>query len=120
MTDPADTRPYCKTMAKLVRLRVDPELTKAVVEQELFKDWYVHPPTHPPIHSSIHPPTHPSINNQHPPTLLLRCSSTYTHHVGTINWLDDGSMVYGAGDGSHFQVGQTHPPTHPPTQPKPL
>lgn len=31
------------------------------------------------------------------------CTSTYTHHVGTINFLADGSMVYGAGDGSHFQ-----------------
>jgi hypothetical protein len=32
-----------------------------------------------------------------------RCTSTYTHHIGTINFLADGSMVYGAGDGSHFQ-----------------
>ncbi len=31
------------------------------------------------------------------------CTSTYTHHVGTMNFLADGSMVYGAGDGSHFQ-----------------
>ncbi|KAM3567793.1 hypothetical protein VYU27_010069, partial [Nannochloropsis oceanica] len=31
------------------------------------------------------------------------CTSTYTHHVGTLTFLSDGSMVYGAGDGSHFQ-----------------
>jgi hypothetical protein len=34
------------------------------------------------------------------------CTSTYTHHVGTMNFLEDGSMIYGAGDGSHFQVGR--------------
>jgi len=50
--------------------QVDPEFTKAKVDQILVEDW---------------------------------CTSTYTHHIGTILFLEDGSMVYGAGDGSHFQ-----------------
>lgn len=80
MSDPPDTRPYCKSMAKLVRLKVDEEFEAAEVEQVLFHDW---------------------------------CTSTYTHHVGTINWLEDGSMVYGAGDGSHFQgLGKSFFPSH--------
>ena len=67
---------------------------------------YIHPPTHPYTllipHVSSLPPT------QHPPPIKQkpkknRCTSTYTHHIGTINFLSDGSMVYGAGDGSHFQ-----------------
>ena len=95
MSVPPDTRPYCKTMAKLVRLKVssnrslghprimhliqhpfppstqvDEDLSMAELDTELMQDW---------------------------------CTSTYTHHVGTITFLADGSMLYGAGDGSHFQ-----------------
>ena len=52
MTSPPDTRPYCKTMAKILRLKVN------------------EPPTHPPTHllskgAYALPPTHP------PPTHLL-------------------------------------------------
>ena len=52
-----------------------------------------------PIIITPSPPPHPSYPLHHTP----RCTSTYTHHIGTINFLADGSMVYGAGDGSHFQ-----------------
>jgi hypothetical protein len=46
MTNPPDTRPYCKSMAKLVRLKVDADLTKATPEQELFRDWCTSTYTH--------------------------------------------------------------------------
>ena len=67
-------RPTLSSLFPSFHPQVDPDLTSAKFDQELFQDW---------------------------------CSSTYTHHVGTINWLEDGSMIYGAGDGSHFQVSQS-------------
>lgn len=111
MTNPPDTRPYCKSMAKLVRLKVR-FVVLTIVDR-------TRPAARPPARVG---PNHPCLTPLIPPTQhetqvdanfenaqveqeLIHdwCTSTYTHHVGTINFLADGSMVYGAGDGSHFQ-----------------
>lgn len=99
---------------------MDPEFTKAEVDQELMKDWCSSTYTHhvgtcpcttfanarfPRIFESWCGASPHGAPQLHPCDLQIfrPFSPVFVLPSGTLNFAADGSIIYGAGDGSHFQ-----------------